>query len=317
MEEDEWAAAVWSEYFIDIRNSTYPAPEHDTRFKMMWDDSFLYVGAWLEEPHIHGHLYQRDTVIFWDNDFEIFIDPDGDHHDYGELEVNALNTHWDLVITEPYEQHARVLDAWDIRGLKKAVGVYGTLNDPSDTDSCWVVEWAIPMLTILEMYTEDSLPKAGISWKVNFSRVQWPLSIENGRYKYQTEPWAISMPQNWVWSPQHVINLHHPEQWGIVTLVSEAMPIETMPDTLRRIEQVRSDVMRVFRSVRDLKEESGVYPESLDAVLPKVELRATDPDLMAYRRNLFGFELTCPIDSERTARVTESRQFVVMKKKSR
>ena len=38
-----------------------------------------------------GHADERDSVIFHDNDFEVFIDPDGDTHDYYELEINALH----------------------------------------------------------------------------------------------------------------------------------------------------------------------------------------------------------------------------------
>ena len=44
----------------------------------------------MEEPDLWGTLTARDSVIFHDNDFEVFIDPDGDTHAYYELEVNAL-----------------------------------------------------------------------------------------------------------------------------------------------------------------------------------------------------------------------------------
>ena len=47
---------------------------------------------------------QHDAVIFHNNDFEVFIDPDGDTHNYYELEINALNTVWDLFITKPYRE---------------------------------------------------------------------------------------------------------------------------------------------------------------------------------------------------------------------
>ena len=38
-------------------------PAHATRAKMMWDDTYLYVGAMLEEPHLWGTLRQRDAII--------------------------------------------------------------------------------------------------------------------------------------------------------------------------------------------------------------------------------------------------------------
>jgi hypothetical protein len=42
------------------------------------------------------------SIIFLDNDFEVFIDPDGDNWMYYELEVNALAQIWDLLLIRPY-----------------------------------------------------------------------------------------------------------------------------------------------------------------------------------------------------------------------
>ena len=35
-------------------------------------------------------LRERNSVIFHDNDFEVFIDPDASNHNYYELEVSFL-----------------------------------------------------------------------------------------------------------------------------------------------------------------------------------------------------------------------------------
>jgi hypothetical protein len=75
--------------------------------KMVWDDEYLYVAAEMEEPDIWATLTERDSVIFHDNDFEVFIDPDGDTHAYYELEVNALATAWDLMLLKPYRDGGR------------------------------------------------------------------------------------------------------------------------------------------------------------------------------------------------------------------
>jgi hypothetical protein len=42
------------------------------------------------------------SIIFHDNDFEVFIDPDGDNWQYYELEVNARGQVWDLLLIRPY-----------------------------------------------------------------------------------------------------------------------------------------------------------------------------------------------------------------------
>ena len=102
MDEDAWQLADWTADFADIQGDSQPVPRYRTRIKMLWDDDYLYVGAWLQEPHVWGTLTEHDSVIFYDNDFEVFLDPDGDRHEYYELEVNALNTTWDLRLVKPY-----------------------------------------------------------------------------------------------------------------------------------------------------------------------------------------------------------------------
>ena len=87
---------------------------------------------------------QRDSVIFQDNDFEIFIDLDGDTHAYFEIEINALNTVWDLLLIQPYRDGGPAIHAVDIAGLRTAVNLRGTINRPEDCDEGWSIETAIP-----------------------------------------------------------------------------------------------------------------------------------------------------------------------------
>ena len=82
-------------------------------------------------------------MIFHDNDFEVFLDPDGDHADYLELEVNALGTPWDLRLAYPYRAGGGELP-YTVEGLRVGVHVDGTLNDPSDEDRGWSVTLAWP-----------------------------------------------------------------------------------------------------------------------------------------------------------------------------
>src|SRR5512147_1593952 len=70
--EPAWKRARWTSDFTDIEGTLKPPPRYRTRVKMLWDDRFLYVGALLEEPRVRATLTKRDTVIFYDNDFEVF-----------------------------------------------------------------------------------------------------------------------------------------------------------------------------------------------------------------------------------------------------
>lgn len=205
----EWGAAPWTDAFVDIEGDKRAKPRFRTRVKMLWDDEALYIAAELEEPHVWATLREHDAVIFADPDFEVFIDPDGDNHMYGELELNALNTTWDLLLTKPYRDGGRAVNAWEVLGLKTAVKVHGTLNDPRDTDTGWTVEIRWPWKGLKEIGARTP-PKDGEQWRINFSRVEWDVRIVDGKYqKVEKKP-----EDNWVWSPQGVIDMHRPEQWG-------------------------------------------------------------------------------------------------------
>jgi hypothetical protein len=216
LNEPAWTRTAWSEPFVDIRGDRRPPLL--TRVKMLWDDRYFYFGAELEEPDIWATLEERDSVIFQDNDFEVFIDPDGDTHAYYELEVNALGTAWDLMLLQPYRDGGRAIDGWDIAGLRVGVDIRGTLNRPGDRDEAWTVELALPWQILREAAPERRAPRDQERWRVNFSRVQWQTMVAQGTYRKRLDP-ANGKPlpeDNWVWSPQGVINMHVPERWGFV-----------------------------------------------------------------------------------------------------
>ena len=102
LDEASWQKAMPTASFADIRGEGFAKPIYDTRARMLWDDDFLYIGAILEEKDIVARLTQRDTIIYYDNDFEVFIDPDGDGHHYFEIENNARGVIFDLMLDRPY-----------------------------------------------------------------------------------------------------------------------------------------------------------------------------------------------------------------------
>ncbi|MCZ7554770.1 MAG: carbohydrate-binding family 9-like protein [Bacteroidia bacterium] len=215
MDEAAWGTAPWTEDFVDIQGEGKAKPRFRTRVKMLWDDSYFYFFAEMDEPHVWGTLTERDAVIFHDNDFEIFINPSGKNHYYYEFEMNALNTVWDLFLPKPYRDGGPADNSWDIKGLLSAVHVQGTLNDPSDTDRGWTAEVAIPW-SAFDRHGEKKPSFAGKTWRVNFSRVQWRHDVKGGRY----EKVPGSSEDNWVWSPQGVVDMHRPEKWGWVRFVN-------------------------------------------------------------------------------------------------
>lgn len=216
LDDAAWQKAPWTADFVDIEGDKKPKPRFRTRAKMLWDDQYFYIAAELEEPHVWATLTEHDSVIFRDNDFEVFIDPNGDTLEYYEFEINALNTGWDLFLDKPYRQGGKARNDWEIPGLRTAVHIAGTLNDPGDVDKGWTVEIAFPWKALGEYAHKPAPPHPGDEWRVNFSRVEWLHEIVEGKYskvKGRKE-------DNWVWSPQGVINMHIPEHWGRVRFVA-------------------------------------------------------------------------------------------------
>jgi hypothetical protein len=218
VDDAAWRTIPWSEPFVDIEGDTRPAPRLRTRMKLAWDDSTLFIAGEMEEPHLWATLTTRDAVIFHDNDFEVFIDPDGDASRYFELEINALNTQWDLFLPVAYRDGGKALDAFDFAGLRSAVALDGTLNDPSDRDRGWTIEIAIPFAAFAAPGIAHPAPRAGETWRINFSRVEWDLDATAGHYaKVLDATTGKPTPEhNWVWSPQGMIDMHQPERWGVV-----------------------------------------------------------------------------------------------------
>ena len=139
------------------------------------------------------------------------LNPTGDTHNYFEFEINALNTGWDLFLPKPYREGGKADNSWDIPGLRTAVSVNGTLNNPRDTDRGWMVEIAFPW-TAFASRASVSRSAAGDEWRVNFSRVEWRTGVVDGKY---VKP-PGQKEDNWVWSPQGLINMHVPDRWGYV-----------------------------------------------------------------------------------------------------
>ncbi len=220
LDEAVWEKAPWSDPFVDIEGGrNRPKPRFRTMVKMLWDDAHFYIGAYLEEPNVWATLTRRDSIIYNDNDFEVFIDPDGDTHNYYELEMNALNTVWDLFLINPYRDGRPAnIHAWDIQGLQSAVLVNGTINDPKDKDKAWFVELAFPWAVLQEAAQPASPPKAGDLWRVNFSRVEYRTASADGAVIKAADPaTGRAYPEdNWVWSPTGLVNIHYPELWGFV-----------------------------------------------------------------------------------------------------
>jgi hypothetical protein len=271
LDDKAWKAIPWTTEFRDIEGSKRPAPRFQTHAKMAWDDQCLYIAAELEEPHVWATITKRDAVIFQDNDFEVFLDPDRDNHEYAELEVNAFGTPWDLLLPIPYRDGGNPMEAWNLDGLKVATNIQGRINDPKDTDKAWTVEIAIPWKALAISRHNVEPPKDGDQWHVNFSRVEWQVNVKDGKYeKVPGKP-----EDNWVWSPTGVVNIHMPERWGVVefSATPPGTPAAVHPDPFAA---ARGMLHRIYHAETSFFLKNGRWAKSLE------ELELTPPAAGAF-----------------------------------
>lgn len=206
LDEGAWKKAASTQDFVDISGFDKPTPAQRTSVKMLWDDENLYIGATIEEKNIIANLTQRDTIIYHDNDFEVFLDPDGDGLNYFEIENNARGVVFDLTLDKAYRSGGSFFIPWNCEGLQLKVSYDGTLNKQKDTDKAWYVEMAIPFKALERDFKN---PRDMKVWRINYSRVEW-ISGQKAE-------------ENWVWSPTGRVDMHMPERWGFLNFIDQTV----------------------------------------------------------------------------------------------
>lgn len=281
-----WKDVPFSEDFLDISGPDFPAPRFRTRMKMCWDDENLYIGALLEGNEIWANITKRDSVMYYDNDFEVFLDPSSCGHHYMEMEMNALNTQWDLMLTRPYRDGGRSITCWNIPGLETAVYIEGQVNNPDAENKFWSVEIKMPFRPLMETYNNElnppelercypcrTAPREGEFWRMNFSRVQWLVDVVDGKYRKRLDDSGKWLPEdNWVWAATGLIDIHCPEFWGFVFFTKDGKACQ-IPEN----EQKKLDLRVLYYAQYAYYEKYGRFTEDITALnckLPDYPVRA-------------------------------------------
>jgi len=167
LNEPEWHAAPHSEEFVH-HTSGDETTLSKTYAQFLWDDTFLYIAFTCEDKDVKGEYTDRDAFLWQEEEvIEVLCDPTGDGLDYFEIQVNPLNTVLDLLLDKSYSNGGSADIPWNIDSLLTAVHIYGTLNDPSDVDSSWTCEIAVPFKQIQSTISPLNVPPiAGESWRI-------------------------------------------------------------------------------------------------------------------------------------------------------
>lgn len=206
--KEVWQNANWSKRFVDMVNGE--PGMYNTQTALLWNDTYLYIAFTVEEPFVEAKLTERDSIIFLENDLEVFIDG---KDCYYELEVNAANTlyevffiwkdayirggKFDIAAFDVHQPQAYTFGGdydrsgasfwkgrhprgirwaftnFDMPGLQTAVQVEGTLNNNTDIDKGWNLEIAIPWSSLHLLANGRAVPpNNGDVWNMFLGRFQ-------------------------------------------------------------------------------------------------------------------------------------------------
>jgi hypothetical protein len=137
-----------------------------TEARLAYDDTNLYVSFDAEDPDIWGTLLKRDDPIYNEEVVEVFLDANADGRTYNELQVSPHNVIFDAY----FPARRQGMDtSWD-SGMKTAVKLLGTIDNPSDRDERWTVEMQIPFARLAQV--PNVPPKKGDRWRFNMYRLE-------------------------------------------------------------------------------------------------------------------------------------------------
>ena len=173
-----------------------------TTVQVLWNEHGLLVLFQCKDENILARFTERDYYrLYLDNTVELFLDPDMNGTPYVHLIINALNTQADdLYLDPPWTDDRRpTFSNWD-SGAESAVVVSGSIEDRTDRDESWTVEFLFPWSSMsqaalnalisdgygdgqeeghsdsvqaddLDLLGDRSIPpKVGDKWKANFMR---------------------------------------------------------------------------------------------------------------------------------------------------
>lgn len=299
LSSDEWDAIPWTNDFVDIEGDLQPQPYLKTRAKMSQDDKGMYFAIEIEEPHVWANIIEHDAVIFQDNDFEIFLNPTNDTHNYLEYEVNALGTEWDLYLSKPYRDNPIVLNNWEFAGMQSAIHIEGTLNNPNDTDKYWSAEIFIPWQSIYQVMRREEKPMEGEQMRVNFSRVQWATEIQDGKYIKIPIPGEDKIREhNWVWAPTGIINIHLPEYWGYVQFTDKIAGTADVPFTWNTDEDIKWMLRQLYYRQREYRQAFDQYASNLADLKPEEICKPELIKKLKVTTTPSMYEITLPIEND-------------------
>lgn len=198
------SAACWKDAAV-IREWAGPMGEargSGTTCRLLWSSSHLLLGFHTEDSDIFATRTERDDLLWKEDVFEIFLDPEGQGRNYFEFQFNALGGIFDaFFLGEPTKVENGALWSYDCKGLISTAK--WDRDARTGADIGWSVEIGIPYTSLMRL--PHTPPEPGDTWRANFVRRDYPDRM---------------VPEEWYWSPSHVPRWPHvTERFGILRFI--------------------------------------------------------------------------------------------------
>ncbi len=182
-----------------------PAEKQNSKFRMLWDDSTIYLFYECEDTSLTARETKFDGRTYMDDCAEFFVVPipDSVYMHFG-FEINITDVRYDYIVLWKYYNN-RTFFISGYNPEYKVKTVYdGTLNNDKDKDKGWSMEFAIPM-TAFSNINGVTRPRTGARWA--FQAVRQDRNFVDDRFRSTSTLFPVYVFK---------LDVHQPNRFGLM-----------------------------------------------------------------------------------------------------
>ena len=197
-----WNKVSWQDAdVLTIGNTMGDVPDFipDTRARIMYDDTHLYVIFKVVDKYVKAVTSEPNGPVWEDSCVELFFAPDSAKGlEYFNLEVNCGGTplmHYNRIPRKDYD----TLSGNELTMIEIAASLPQLVDPEQMGDTIWTIEYKIPF-ELLKSYSNISQPAPGVVWNANL----YKIADNTSNPHYLT--WALIK--------NGIVDFHQPEFFG-------------------------------------------------------------------------------------------------------
>lgn len=182
-----------------------PVEKQNTKFRMLWDDTNIYLFYECNDTSLTARETRFDGRTYMDDCAEFFVVPipDSVYMHFG-FEINITEVRYDyIVLWKYYNNRTFFLNGYNPEYKVKAI-YNGTLNNDTDKDSGWTMEFAIP-ISVFSNISMVTRPSPGARWA--FQAVRQDRNAVDDRFRSTSTLYPIY---------NFRLDVHQPSRFGLM-----------------------------------------------------------------------------------------------------